>query len=203
MNGNARESVGALAFSSKWTIKGFIDDNPAKQGTSFAGITCMGRGEQLALDPTAHVLAVPGRAENYTQRSTVIASLGVSETLFATVIHPSSSIRPEVSIVFNTLIMAGVVITAGVKIGNHVVILPNTVISHDVVIEDYCMIGSNVSISGGVHLRENCYVGSGARIISDVQIGARALIGLGTVVIRDIPSQTVNAGNPSRLLRTF
>lgn len=204
-NGNGREAASVVEDANRrgsaWNLLGFIDDDPEKRGLHFDKYPVLGGREQLARHPEAMVLAVPGRPETFRQRRELINSLGVPSERFATVVHPEAVIGIGCRFGFNSLIMANVVLTADVTVGNHVVILPNTVIAHDTLVGDYCLIGSGASISGGVTIGVNCYLGSGARIIQEVAIGERALIGLGAVVICDVAPGATVAGNPARIIR--
>lgn len=204
-SGNAREAasvVEAINHQQKtWHLLGFVDDDPKKHGLRFGAYSVLGGREQLAHNKEAFVLAVPGRPETFRQRQTLIASLEVEPERFATIIHPSASIGIGCTIGINTLLMANIVLTADVSVGQSVVILPNTVISHESTVGDYCLIGSNVSVSGNVTLGNNCYLGSGARVIQETKIGEKSLVGLGSVVIKHVPPGSVVAGNPARIIR--
>lgn len=77
-------------------------------------------------------------------------------------------------------------------------------------------IGSNTIISFGVsvlthdfvngehidtYIGDNCFIGGNAIIHPGVKIGDQCIIGAGSVVMNDIPSNTIAAGNPARLIR--
>lgn len=79
------------------------------------------------------------------------------------------------------------------------------------------IIGKNTSISFEVsvlthdfvnncftdtRIGDNCFIGGRAVILPGVTIGDHCVIGAGSVVMSDIPSNTVAAGNPARLVRT-
>lgn len=203
--GNAKEAITVIEAINRenkiWEIQGFIDDNPDLKDKEYLGFKVIGGREKLSDDPSALVLAVPGRAENYFMRKEIILSLDIPLERFAILIHPSSSVSPSTAIGQNTLIMAGVTTTVNVQVGNHCVILPNSVISHDVIIEDCVLVGSNVSVSGNVHIEESCYIGSGAKIIQEVVIGKGALIGMGTNVLSSVEPGSVVVGNPGKIIR--
>lgn len=203
--GNARESIMSIlainARREEWDIVGFIDDDPSKHGQSCCGIKVLGGRAILKEIPGAFVLAVPGSPTSYLRRKDVIGILGIEESRFATIIHPSTAISPDAVIGYNTIIMPNVVITCGVKIGNHCIILPNTVISHDSVIDDYCCFGSNISISGSVKIGSSCYIGSGTKMREDITIGAGTLIGLGSNVISNIEAGVIAVGSPAKVIR--
>ena len=183
-NGNAIEALDCV--SDKYNVIGFIDDNPEKQNTSYAGIPVFPRSI-LTKNKTAIVLAVPGSPNSYKERKQIIDGLQIDPERFIHIIHPQAHISKHAKIGVNTLIMAGVVITSNAQIGNHVCILPNTVIHHDSHIFDYCVIGSNVSIAGNTLIKENCYIGTGSSIINGITIEQNSLIGLGSTVIKSIP----------------
>ena len=84
---------------------------------------------------------------------------------------------------------------------------------------DYTMFGPNVVIATGGHpllpeLREkgyqynasvrigrNCWIGAGVIIVPGITVGDNVVIGAGSVVTKDIPSNTLDVGNPCRVLR--
>ena len=88
-----------------------------------------------------------------------------------------------------------------------------------VVIGDNCQIAPNVSIytAGhpvhpatrntmyeygiGITIGDNVWIGGDCVICPGVHIGDNAVIGAGSVVIKDIPSWSVAAGNPCRVIR--
>ncbi|WP_228857081.1 LbetaH domain-containing protein [Desulfomarina profundi] len=127
---------------------GFIDDDALKAGRGCGGIKVLGGRNILSKFPDAFVLAVPGRPDNFRRRKIIIDSLELPDSRFATIIHPTVSKGIGCEVGMNTLLMANVVLTVNVTVGNHVVMLPGSVICHDSVIEDYTLIGSNVSVSG-------------------------------------------------------
>jgi sugar O-acyltransferase (sialic acid O-acetyltransferase NeuD family) len=198
-NGNAREAFDCLDHT--YTFLGFIDDLTLKQGNIREGVTIYSRSA-LNLFPEAKLLAVPGSPTTFRQRREIIESLNIPFSRYATVIHPSAKIAPSAKIGLNTLIMAGVVITADVTIGNHVCILPNTVIHHDSIIEDSVLIGAGVIVAGHVRIRENCYIGSGSTIINNIEIGPKALVGMSSNVLKTVPAEVTVFGNPARISRS-
>lgn len=203
-NGNAREAVCVIEAINRvkptWRLLGFVDDNAELCGRDFYGYPVLGNKEIIADYPQAKLLVCPGRPENFRLRDQIIDGLSLTREHFAILIHPSAEIGTGSNIGYNTVLMAGVVLTAGVSIGNHCVILPNTVIAHESVVKDYCMMGSNVSVSGGVTIEEKSYIGTGSKIIQEVTIGRGSLIGIGTVVLKSTPANSKVAGNPGRLL---
>ena len=117
-----------------------------------------------------------------------------------------------------------------ISIGRNVIIRPNTMIFADprkgkegsVIIEDNVMIGSGVHIYVAnhqfdlkdnniinqghqspktVYLNEGCWIGANCIILPGVTVGKNAVIGAGSVVTKNVPSATVYAGNPAKLIK--
>lgn len=88
-----------------------------------------------------------------------------------------------------------------------------------VTIGDDCFIGPNVSIYTACHstdpvernsrrewaepvsIGNNVWIGGSVTILPGVTIGDNVTIGAGSVVVKDIPSNTVAAGNPCRVIK--
>ena len=196
-NGNGIEAMDCIG--NEYELIAFADDTAEKQGLSEFGIPVASR-EIILQYPEAYILAVPGSPASYKIRKKIIEALNIPISRFATVIHPSASVAKYASIGYNSLIMAGVVLTNKSKIGNHVCILPNSVIHHDSIIGDYSLVGSSVVVAGYTVIGDNCYIGSGTSIMNNVSLGKRSLVGMGANVIRSFPDDVKIAGNPAKLL---
>ncbi|MBQ9286292.1 MAG: sugar O-acetyltransferase [Bacteroidaceae bacterium] len=88
-----------------------------------------------------------------------------------------------------------------------------------VTIGDDCFVGPNVSIYTACHstdpverntrqewaepvtIGDNVWIGGSVTILPGVTIGDNVTIGAGSVVVHDIPSNTVAAGNPCRVIK--
>ena len=59
-------------------VLGFLDDDPARMGTTVAGLPVLGPPTAVADMPGAHVVVATGRPDNYTSRPAIVARLGLA-----------------------------------------------------------------------------------------------------------------------------
>lgn len=117
-----------------------------------------------------------------------------------TLIHPRSYIGQDVEIQSGTCIAPGVIITSGVRIGQHCIVNVNSSISHDCNIGHFANINPGAVVCGAVFVGEGAYIGAGAVVKERVSIGAWSMIGAGAVVISDVPSGATVIGVPARVV---
>ena len=109
------------------------------------------------------------------------------------------------------------------KIGRNCKVSSHTFICEGVTVEDEAFIGHNVTFTNDVFpratvadgqlktasdwrcdatmVKKGASIGSSATILCGVVIGEKAMVGAGSVVTNDVPSNTIVAGNPARILR--
>jgi acetyltransferase-like isoleucine patch superfamily enzyme len=114
-------------------------------------------------------------------------------------------------------------IQKGSKIGNRCKVSSHTFICEGVILEDDVFIGHNVTFINDLYPRAtngtgelqsesdwNCIatlvkrgasIGSGAVLLCGITVGQNAMIGAGSVVTKDVPSDTIVAGNPARVIK--
>lgn len=205
-SGTTREAVSLIqaindaAPEPVWNILGFCDENLALEGITYRTYPILGDHRALKQYPDAKILVCPNQSNNCRTRHIEINKLGIPQTQFATLVHPSAQLGHESRIGFNTMVMGGVHLTNEVTVGHHSLILPNTVIGHEAHIGDYALVGANVSISGGVTIEENCYIGSGSQFLQGVTIRRGTIVGMGSVVLYSSEENSTLAGNPARAL---
>jgi acetyltransferase-like isoleucine patch superfamily enzyme len=124
-----------------------------------------------------------------------------------------------------TKIGAFVEIQKNATIGRNCKISSHTFICEGVAIEDDVFIGHGVTFINDLYprattpggrlqteddwkveptlVKKGASVGSGSTILAKVTIGENAIVGAGSVVTRDVPANTIVAGSPARVIRTF
>lgn len=58
------------------------------------------------------------------------------------------------------------------------------------------------SLNVNTKIGKQCFIGANAIIMPGVEIGDEVIVGSGSVVTKNIPSNTIVAGNPAKIIRT-
>ena len=125
----------------------------------------------------------------------------------------------------NTKIGPFVEIQKGARIGKNCKISSHSFICEGVTIEDNVFVGHNVTFINDAYPRattENgklqteddwvciptsvqrgASIGSSATLLCGITVGENAIVGAGSVVTKDVPSGTIVAGNPAKVLRSI
>ncbi|NUR29778.1 MAG: NeuD/PglB/VioB family sugar acetyltransferase [Catenulispora sp.] len=198
--GFGRETADAIRarYPDSDAFAGYLDDGapPARLADQVLGpIAAIHDRDDLQL-----VVCV-GNPRDYFARARIVERLGLSESRYATVVHPFAHVSQSSQVGAGSVLLAGAVLTADAVIGEHVAVMPHTVVTHDAVVEDFATLASGVRLGGGTRICEGAYLGSGALVREGVRIGAWSQIGMGSVVLRDVPDGEVWVGNPARRLR--
>jgi acetyltransferase EpsM len=138
------------------------------------------------------------KAKAMSARLERIASLGIPDDRFATLIDPMAIVAETATVSPGAVIGAFAIVGPSVSIGRLVSLWPAAQLGHDVEIEDFVFIGRSAIVSGYCTLATGAYVGPGAVIREGCRIGRFAVVGAGAVVAKDVPDGAVFAGNPAR-----
>src|SRR5258706_10997776 len=116
-------------------------------------------------------------------------------------------------------------IQKGSKIGNRCKVSSHTFICEGVILEDDVFIGHNVTFINdrypratngtgqlqteadwscvGTLVKRGASIGSGATLLCVITIGENAMVGAGSLVSKDVPSDTIVAGNPAKVIKSI
>ncbi len=53
-----------------------------------------------------------------------------------------------------------------------------------------------------VYIGKNCFIGANAIILPGVRVGDHCVVAAGSVVTRDVPSHSIVAGNPAKIIKS-
>ncbi len=84
-----------------------------------------------------------------------------------------------------------------ISIGNNCTLAPNVrIVAHDASTNRPL----GITRIGAVTIEDYCFLGDSTLVLPGVTIGAHSIIGAHSVVTKDIPSHSVAAGNPARVI---
>jgi len=118
-----------------------------------------------------------------------------------TLIHPSATISPSVTIGAGTVVMPHVVINAQSRIGKGVILNTVCVIEHESDIGDFVHISPHVALGGNVSIGELTHIGIGSSTIQCLKIGKNCIVGAGSIVVNDIRDNLLCYGNPCKAIK--
>lgn len=181
-----------------FTLLGFLDDSPSKQGRSVGDLPVLGTTDMAAEMKDALFVLGIAHYRRPRCRADLAARLGLPHERFGTLIHPSANISNRATL--GSGIMAGsfAMISPGATVGNHVFVAPYAHVSHDATAGDGATMAAGSMLCGGSKLGAGAYMGARSVLMDGVCVGDGAVVGIGAVVIRDVAPDAVVVGNPAR-----
>jgi sugar O-acyltransferase (sialic acid O-acetyltransferase NeuD family) len=199
--GHAKVLIDALLASSA-LIAGIVDPDPKLAGATLLGVPVLGQDDVVAQFPPSEIRLANGLGSVGlpAQRQLLFERFKAMGHSFATVIHPSAVVAPDVLIGEGTQVMAGAVIQPGSRIGVNCIINTRASVDHDCIIGDHVHVAPGVTMSGGLQVGRGSHIGTGATVIQGITIGSGCLIAAGAVVTKDIADGLKVRGIPAREL---
>lgn len=194
----AREALAAERALGRFARIRVLDDDSALWGSRLDGEQIVG-GLELVREYDDHrVLVCAGTGP--TRRAIVdrLTDLGVTQDRYVRTVHPAVHIPAGCSVGAGSILLAGVVLTANVRMGNHVVVMPNVSLTYDDMVADFATICAGVALGGGVHIGSGAYIGMNSSIREGLAVGHDAVLGMGSVLLTELPAGEIWAGVPAR-----
>lgn len=198
-SGLAREVLAALEDDpAGFSVRGVLDDAPNLQDTHVGGVPVLGTLEDAAAHPDAHFLVCVGRGSGRAAVVERLAALGVGDGRWATFVHPLASVPTSCRVGVGSILLAGAVLTADVRLGRHVVVMPRVTLTHDDAVADFATLCAGVSLGGHVRVGRAAYLGMSSSVREHTRIGDRSVLGMGAVLLADLPDDQTWVGVPAR-----
>jgi len=196
-SGLAREVIAAAG--DRFRVVGILDDNPELHGSRIDGVGVLGPVHDAVRVRTPLLICV-GTGRGRHAIADRLAAFDVGEDRFGTFVDASVRIPPGCTVKPGSIVLAGVVLTAMVRIGRHCVVMPNVTLTHDDALGDFVTVAAGASLGGGVTVGEGAYLGMNASVRQGVHVGAGAIVGMGAAVVADVPAGETWVGVPARSL---
>ena len=183
--------IADIAFQNGYRDIVFLDDNSNIK--ECAGFPIIGR--------TAEIVDLQG------DKIVAIGNANIREKLLdsihaITLIHPKAVIARDVEMGEGTVVMAGVVINSGARLGRGCIINTSSSVDHDCKLNHFVHVAVGAHLSGTVCVGEKTWIGTGATISNNISICDECIIGAGAVVIKNIKEKGIYVGVPAKALRS-
>lgn len=178
-------------------LLGFLDDDPKLTGTRILGLPVLGKLADLPATP--HDCVILGIGDNAV-RAKLYAELTQARKRFATAIHPSAILAPDVVIGAGAALAAGAIANPGARVGENAILNTGASIDHHCVLGAHCHVAPGVHLAGHVNVGEGAFVGIGACAVQGVQIGAWSVVGAGAAVTQNVSEGATVGGVPAKPL---
>lgn len=186
---------------SQWLLRGYLDDNPALRGARVDRLPVLGPLDSIGDHADCMVVIGVANWKSPAARRAIAERLKLDPARYATLVHPSASVAPDVRLGRGTVVFPQAFIGVGARIGDHVQVTASVTVGHDCRVADFVTFAQGATVSGHAEIAAAAYVGGGAAVRERIRIGEAAVVGLGAVVVRDVPAGAVVAGNPARPLK--
>ena len=182
---------------SEWDFLGFIDDNVA--GETVEGYPVLGTVDWLVhMEEKPYVTIA---IANSAVREKIAQQLLSEGFQFPTLIHPTVTIGPAVSIGKGCIICRNVIFTTNIKVRDFCILNLNCTFGHDTELCEYISMMSHTAIAGDVKIGKSCYFGLHCTVINMINIGDHCTFGAGCVVVEDITEPGTYVGVPARKIK--
>jgi acetyltransferase EpsM len=179
--GHAR-AVADLAAECGWTVAGFTDRTGALR-----------RSDVLGDDSQVAELVRSGKVDGAVvgigntalgRRVELFEILRKADAVIPSLVHPRAMVSRSCTIGAGAVVFPGVVLGAGVTVGENAVVYSNAVAEHDCRIAPHAYLSPGVILCGGVTVETLAFLGAGAVVLPGVTVGVHVKVGAG-VVVRD------------------
>jgi 2,3,4,5-tetrahydropyridine-2,6-dicarboxylate N-acetyltransferase len=124
-------------------------------------------------------------------------------------IEPGVTIRDQVEIGDNAVIMMGAVINIGAVIGEKTMIDMGVVLGGRATVGKNCHIGAGTVLAGVIEppsakpvvIEDDVLIGANAVVLEGVTVGTGSVVAAGAVVTKDVAPFTVVAGTPAKKIK--
>ena len=199
--GHAKVLIDALELAGRH-VAFAVDADPARHGSSVAGVAVRGADELVFVHRPERVLLVHGlgSTRQCEDRRRLFEWMKQRGYRFASVVHPSAVISPSASLGEGAQILAGAVVQPDAVLEENVIVNTNASVDHDARVGRHSHVVPGACLGGGVRVGERTHIGAGVTVIQYRTLGAGVLVGAGAVVVSDLSDGVTAYGVPARVV---
>jgi sugar O-acyltransferase (sialic acid O-acetyltransferase NeuD family) len=202
-SGHAKVILDIIEQEKRYEIGGLLDTYKVS-GTELRGYQVLGTEEDLPALFSAGVIdgGIVAIGDNWMRRMLVARIMElVPDFAFISTVHPSAQVAGDVIIGRGSVVMPGVVINSGSRVGDFCIVNTKASLDHDCVMGEFSSLGPGAVTGGGVRIGAFSVIAIGATVVQDIRIGEHTVVGAGATVIKDLPDRVVAYGTPARVIR--
>lgn len=179
----------------RWSIKGFIDDNPDALSGYECDCSVIGSISEWQPSENEEFIIALGFP---TVKKKVIDNLLQRGASIVSLIHPDAHIGDYCKIGKGCIIYPDTRMTVNVTIGDYVTVLSGCFIGHDASIGNYTTVFGNCSVNGHVSIGERTLLNNSASTVPGIRIGNDVTVGAGSFVVSNVRDGRHVFGNPAK-----
>lgn len=183
-----------ISLGRKFTVKGFIDQNPDALKGYDVGAKVIGDDDYMPEPGDAFIITLQ---EPATRERIANWFKSKGGRLFS-VIHPTAYVAPSASVGAGCIVAPFVFIAVNSFIGENSLINVGAVIGHDAKIGEHSVLCPGASASGMSILERKVFMGTNAVVTPGYKIGSDSKITAGSIVYKDVENNSIAAGNPAK-----
>jgi sugar O-acyltransferase (sialic acid O-acetyltransferase NeuD family) len=184
------------ARTPRFDVAGFIDDDPALEGRTIAGIAVLGGLDRLGEYASRGYTFFHNVGGDPRASVKVAANLRQAGCRLTSLVHPRVDLQ-DVEIGENCFIPDGCLMGRGSRLGDFVACRLGVVVSHDAEVGSHASICVRATIAGRSIIEPECFLGAASTVVQ-VRIGRGSIVGAGAVVLDDVAPGSTVVGVPAR-----
>ena len=200
-DGSAKVLLDIIRSAGVHEVVGFLDDDPARSGTTIAGLPILGGSNRFAVLRADGIRGIAFALGSNRGRHALLDQARAAGLDPIVAIHPRAIVASDVTVGAGVWMAAGAIVNPGARLGEGAVINTGATIDHDCAIGDYANVSPGCHLSGRTRVGRYAFLGTGVVTLPDAQIGDDAIVGAGSVVVKPVAQGCTVVGVPAREIR--
>jgi acetyltransferase EpsM len=186
----------------EWEFAGFLNDR-LEVGSVLEGYPILGRlDDALSLAREGYhfinaILAIDGNPARIER----VTALGIPDDHWATFVHPTAYVAPDVTLSPGCVVMPLVCISPYTTFGRNCVVLQAATVGHNNTIGEFTHISAQACLGAYLQIGRGVHVGMNSTVRENLTLGDYSTLGAGSTLLRSMGEREIWAGAPAKLLR--